>query len=227
MTAADVASSQQRLQAALPVQRPANPAAAAAVVGVPADAIRQTALLGRVSGTVVWGMSFVPWGLGWLVMSAYYLLCCFVGAVFGSQCYVVIQAAEHDQAYLARVLQFWSLGCAFEMATGVALCVLRPWAWDSVARLAALAGVLALTQSILQRLERGAKACADLQEKCRDHLGRKLDVVSCVCFGQGIVLAVDVMLPALCILLSALVHATVGAWVVCAAVHGKLPLSLP
>jgi hypothetical protein len=115
----------------------------------------------------------------------------------------------------------------FDIATGVALCVLRPWARDPVARLAALVGVLALALNIMQRLKRGAKACADLQEKCRDHLGRKLNVVSWVCFDQGIVLAVDSILPALCMLLSGLVHATVGAWVVCAAVHGKLPLSLP
>jgi hypothetical protein len=78
----------------------------------------------------------------------------------------------------------------------------------------------------MQRLERAAKACADLQEKCRDHLGRKLDVVSCICIDQGIVQSVNFILPALRIVLSGLAHATVGAWVVCAAVHGKLPLSL-
>jgi hypothetical protein len=80
-----------------------------------------TAVLKKACGTVVWCMSFVPFGLGWLVMSALYLLCCFAGAVFGTQYYVSIQAAERDQAYLARVLHVWSLGFVFDIVKGVVL----------------------------------------------------------------------------------------------------------
>jgi hypothetical protein len=75
-------------------------------------------------------------------------------------------------------------------------------------------------------LQQGSKACADLQDKCKDHMGSRLSVVSYVCLYQGILLVVRGMLPTYIWLWSALVDATVGAWVVCLAVHGKLPSSL-
>jgi hypothetical protein len=46
------------------------------------------------------------------------MLCCFVGAVFGTLRYVYIQAAERSVHYLAWVLCFWSLG----VATAVVIC---------------------------------------------------------------------------------------------------------
>jgi hypothetical protein len=146
------------------------------------------------------------------------MLCCFAGAVFGTLRYVYNQAAERSVHYLAWVLCFWSLG----VATAVVICVLRPWPWmqDSAACLAALVAIWALLQG-------GAKACADLHKDCKDHLGGQLSVLSRVCLDQGILLAVEFMSLAFINWWSVVLDATVGAWVVCLAVHGKLPPSLP
>lgn len=146
------------------------------------------------------------------------MLCCFAGAVFGTLRYVHMQAAERGMPYLAWVLCFWWLGAGF----AVAGCVLRLW-WllqNLAACLAALLGICVLLQN-------GAKACADLHEKVKDHLGGPLSVLSLVCIDQGILLALAFMSPTVSNVLFGVVDATVGAWVVCLAVHGKLPLSLP
>lgn len=72
----------------------------------------------------------------------------------------------------------------------------------------------------------GAKACADLHKECKDHQGSNLSVVSLLCCEQGTLVALDIIMPVFCFMLSGVVNAVVGAWVVCVAVHGKLPCSL-
>lgn len=221
-SAVDVASTLQRLQPEQLPTQPGSAAGAAATVGMPAGVSTQQSGVRagacKLYWLVVWLVSFVPWALGRLVA----LVCCclflLLGAVVGIQLYVHAQAAQHTVRYLACVLHFWSLAMAITVVTWM----LRPWPWmqDPATGLLSFAAVLVVL------LQQGSKVCADLQDKCSNHLGSKLSVVSVVCFDQGIALVVEVLLPFLCVLWSGVVDTTVGAWVVCLAVHGKPPWSL-
>jgi hypothetical protein len=212
---AGVASMQQRLGSEQLPTQPGTAAGAAAAVGMPASIrMRQE----PVFAWIAWLLSLVLWAPRWFGMLLGFGLCLLLGFLLGTQRYVHIQAAERKVRYLAWVLHFWWLA----MWITVLAWMLRLWLWTQHP----VTDLLFFAVVLCNLLPQGSKACADLQDKCSDHMGNKLSVASAVCFDQGFTLAVGGVMPFLDIMWSGVVDATVGAWVVCIIVHSKQPWRL-
>lgn len=178
--------------------------------------------MGSFAHKVVQVMALLFGSFGQLVCRGVYWACWVPGLLIGTQVYVNVQAQAATFLFLAVVWHAWSVFAVY-VATWLVLRVC--WFQPNRTRADLLVDSVAFG-TLIGLLYPGAKACADLHEKCKDQLGFKLSVLSINTARQGVDWFASMVAPVCTSLATVVLDSTIGTWVVCCAVHAQLPWQL-
>jgi hypothetical protein len=151
--------------------------------------------------------------VSWLVCWVMGVLCVVLGGLVGTHVYVNWCARLSSHPMLAVVWHCW---CASVFLGGLLGGGRAGWLWFQGGQRSPaewLLNTLApAIMSIMLTLHQGAKAAADLHEKCKDRTGVKLAVWSRSTISSGVRLFAGYAVPMFCWLLYWVLSTTIGTW---------------